>query len=91
MNIPEPQVRLAQKLIRLKFFTKTKKKKKSNRFSFAKIIGNRRKFPKQTNSFSTISLQGDQKENKSVQALQIIGHVVAEVYANKPSMYGRRT
>jgi hypothetical protein len=29
MNIPEPQVRLAQKLIRLKFFTKTKKKKKN--------------------------------------------------------------
>jgi hypothetical protein len=28
-------------------------------------------------------VQGDQKENKSEQALQIIGHVVAEFYANK--------
>jgi hypothetical protein len=28
-------------------------------------------------------IQSDQKENKSEQALQIIGHVVAESYANK--------
>jgi uncharacterized protein YkuJ len=35
-------------------------------------------------------LQNDQKENKSERALQIIGHVVAEVYANKRSMHGRR-
>jgi hypothetical protein len=35
-------------------------------------------------------VQSDQKENKSQQALQIIGHVVAEFYANKRSMYGRR-
>jgi hypothetical protein len=32
----------------------------------------------------------DQKENKSEQALQIISHVVAEFYANKQSMHGRR-
>jgi hypothetical protein len=30
------------------------------------------------------------KENKSEQALQTIGHVVAEFYANKRSMHGRR-
>jgi hypothetical protein len=37
------------------------------------------------------SIQSDQKENKSEQALQIIiGHVVAEFYANKRSMHGRR-
>jgi hypothetical protein len=30
-----------------------------------------------------VLLQGDQKENKSEQALQIIGHVVEEFYANK--------
>jgi hypothetical protein len=35
-------------------------------------------------------IQSDQKENKSEQALQIIGHVVAEFYANKRSMPGRR-
>jgi hypothetical protein len=35
-------------------------------------------------------LQNDQKENKSERALQIISHVVAEVYANKRSMHGRR-
>jgi hypothetical protein len=29
----------------------------------------------------TFLIQGDQKENKSEQALQIIGHVVAEFYA----------
>jgi hypothetical protein len=28
-------------------------------------------------------VQSGQKENKSEQALQIIGHVVAEFYANK--------
>jgi hypothetical protein len=32
----------------------------------------------------------DQKENKSEQALQIIGHVLAEFYTNKRSMHGRR-
>jgi hypothetical protein len=36
------------------------------------------------------SVQGDQKENKSEQALQIIGHVVVEFYANKRSKHGRR-
>jgi hypothetical protein len=35
-------------------------------------------------------VQCDQKENKSEQALQIIGHVAAEFYANKRSMHGRR-
>jgi hypothetical protein len=30
-----------------------------------------------------IGIQSDQKENKAQQALQIIGHVVAEFYANK--------
>jgi hypothetical protein len=34
-------------------------------------------------------MQSDQKENKSEQALQIIGHVAAESYANKRSMHGR--
>jgi hypothetical protein len=33
---------------------------------------------------------GDQKESKSKQALQIISHVVAEFYANKRLMHGRR-
>jgi hypothetical protein len=35
-------------------------------------------------------IQSDQKENKSEQALQIIGHAVAELHTNKPSMHGRR-
>jgi hypothetical protein len=35
------------------------------------------------------NIQCDQKENKPEQALQIIGHVVAEFYANKRSMHGR--
>jgi hypothetical protein len=35
-------------------------------------------------------IQSDQKENKSEQALQIIGHVVAEFYVNNRSMRGRR-
>jgi uncharacterized membrane protein len=35
-------------------------------------------------------VQSDEKENKSEQALQIIGHVVAKSYANKSSMHGRR-
>jgi hypothetical protein len=35
-------------------------------------------------------VQSDQKESKSEQALQIIGNVVAESYANKRSMRGRR-
>jgi hypothetical protein len=35
-------------------------------------------------------VQVDQKEDKSEQALQIIGHVVAEFYANKRSMHGGR-
>jgi hypothetical protein len=40
--------------------------------------------------FTSSGIQGDQKENKSEQALQFIGHVVAEFYANKRSMHGRR-
>jgi hypothetical protein len=37
------------------------------------------------------AVQSDQKENKSEQALQIIiGHVVAESYANTRSVHGRR-
>jgi hypothetical protein len=35
-------------------------------------------------------VQSDQQESKSEQALQIIGDVVAESYANKRSMHGRR-
>jgi hypothetical protein len=35
---------------------------------------------------SFLHIQSDQKENKSEQALQIIGHVVAEFYTNKRSM-----
>jgi hypothetical protein len=41
-------------------------------------------------SFFKVHVQSDQKENKLEQALQIIGHVVAESYANKRSMHGRR-
>jgi hypothetical protein len=37
-----------------------------------------------------LDVQSDQKQNKSAQALQIIGHVVAEFYVNKRSMHGRR-
>jgi hypothetical protein len=41
--------------------------------------------------FHKLFIQSDPKENKSEQALQIIiGHVVAESYANKRSMHGRR-
>jgi hypothetical protein len=36
------------------------------------------------------TLQSDKKKNKSEQALQIISHVVAELYANKPSVHWRR-
>jgi hypothetical protein len=39
---------------------------------------------------STVNVQSDQKENKSEQALQIIGHVIAKSYANKRSMHERR-
>jgi hypothetical protein len=34
-----------------------------------------------------VTIQSDRKENKSEQALQIVGHVVAESYSNK---HGRR-
>jgi hypothetical protein len=34
------------------------------------------------------TVQSDQEENKSEQALQIIGHVVAESYVNKRSICG---
>jgi hypothetical protein len=44
--------------------------------------------PKLGISLSTI--QSAQKENKSEQALQIIGHVVAEFCTNRRSMDGRR-
>jgi hypothetical protein len=38
-----------------------------------------------------VIIQSDQKENKSERALQIIiGDVVAESYANKRSVHGRR-
>jgi hypothetical protein len=37
-----------------------------------------------------LPIQSDQQESKSEQALQIIGHVVAESYANKRSKHGRR-
>jgi hypothetical protein len=36
------------------------------------------------------SIQSDQQESKSEQALQIIGHVVAKSYAHKRSKHGRR-
>jgi hypothetical protein len=42
------------------------------------------------NYIRNIYLQSDQQESKSEQALQIIGHVVAESYANKRSKHGRR-
>jgi hypothetical protein len=38
--------------------------------------------------FCICSIHSDQKENKLEQALQIIAHVVAASYANKPSMHG---
>jgi hypothetical protein len=37
--------------------------------------------------FIASKVQCDQKENNSEQALQIIGHVVAELYANKRSCF----
>jgi hypothetical protein len=37
----------------------------------------------------SLFIQSDQEENKSEQALQLIGHVVAEFYANKRSMHRR--
>jgi hypothetical protein len=40
--------------------------------------------------FNSGLVHSDEKENKSEQALQIIGHVVAKSYANKSSMHGRR-
>jgi hypothetical protein len=36
------------------------------------------------------TVQSDQQESKSEQALQIIGHVVAKSYAHKQSKHGRR-
>jgi hypothetical protein len=40
---------------------------------------------------ASTEVQCDQKENKLLQALQIIiGHVVVESYGNKRSMHGRR-
>jgi hypothetical protein len=36
------------------------------------------------------TVQSDQQESKSEQALQIIGHVVAKSYAHKRSKHGRR-
>jgi hypothetical protein len=39
---------------------------------------------------SFLLISASTQENKSEQALQIIGHVVAESYANKRSMHGRR-
>jgi hypothetical protein len=40
--------------------------------------------------FTVASVQSDQQESKSEQALQIIGHVVAKSYAHKRSKHGRR-
>jgi hypothetical protein len=40
--------------------------------------------------FYKFSLQSDQQESKSEQALQIIGHVVAKSDAHKRSKHGRR-
>jgi hypothetical protein len=37
----------------------------------------------------SLFIQSDQEENKSEQAFQLIGHVVAEFYANKRSMHRR--
>jgi hypothetical protein len=39
---------------------------------------------------SFLLISASTQENKSEQALQIIDHVVAESYANKRSMHGRR-
>jgi hypothetical protein len=44
----------------------------------------------QTPNHAKQTIQNDKKENKSEQAMQIIGHVVAESCANKRSMHGRR-
>jgi hypothetical protein len=55
---------------------------------------NLRVFQHVTNTLTTLAfqrhIQSDQKDNKSEKALQIIGHVVAEFYANKRSMHGRK-
>jgi hypothetical protein len=59
-------------------------------FSLLKIENDSKLFLIDIRNFSMVSIQSDQKENKSEQALQIIGHVVAESYANKRSMHGRR-
>jgi hypothetical protein len=40
--------------------------------------------------YMKLSIQSDQQESKSEQALQIIGHVVAKSYAHKQSKHGRR-
>jgi hypothetical protein len=45
--------------------------------------------PKRKNCGASVYVQSDQKENISEQALQSIGHVVAESYANKRSVHGR--
>jgi hypothetical protein len=47
-----------------------------------------RDFNSESNNVSQV--QSDQQESKSEQALQIIGHVVAESYTNKRSKHGRR-
>jgi hypothetical protein len=39
-------------------------------------------------AFSIDCVQSDKKESKLEKALQIIGHVVAESYANKPQSMG---
>jgi hypothetical protein len=43
-----------------------------------------------TKAFDTAQIQSDQKENKAEQALQMMGHLVAQFYANKRTMHGRR-
>jgi hypothetical protein len=40
--------------------------------------------------FCVSNIQSDQKENESEQVLQIVGHVVAESYANKRPVHGHR-
>jgi hypothetical protein len=60
------------------------------KFNFHSSLHNKIYICRLNSSNCAPTIQRDQKEDKSEQALQIIGHVVTEFYANKRSMHGRR-
>jgi hypothetical protein len=60
------------------------------KFNFHSPLHNKIYICRLNSSNCAPTIQRDQKEDKSEQALQIIGHVVTEFYANKRSMRGRR-